>query len=92
MKKNHQNSPDALSPEEMFEQLLETSPVYVFFKDKNARAIRLSRNYEKMLGIPLEKLLGKNMNELFPSDLAKTMVAETFASCEREKPSLSKKS
>jgi PAS domain S-box-containing protein len=67
----------ALSESEMiFSSFLEHSPVYVFFKDKNVRALRLSRNYEQMLGVPVEQALNKNMDELFPSDLAKSMVAD----------------
>lgn len=60
---------------EIFNQFLEYSPIYIFFKDENVRSIRLSRNYEKMLGRPLDEILGKTMDELFPSDLAKSMVA-----------------
>ena len=48
----------------------------MFFKDTDIRSIRLSRNYEQMLGRPLDELLGKTMDELFPSDLAKDMVAD----------------
>ena len=62
--------------EEIFSFLMEYSPVYVFFKDHNARSLRLSRNYEAMLGRPLEELLGKTMMELFPSELAETMIAD----------------
>jgi PAS domain S-box-containing protein len=62
--------------EEMFDQFLKYSPVYVFFKDENIRPLKLSRNYEQMLGRPLQELLGRNMDELFPSDLAKGMVED----------------
>lgn len=62
--------------EAIFSSFLEHSPVYVFFKDKNIRSLRLSKNYEQMLGMPLQKALGKTMDELFPSDLAKRMVAD----------------
>lgn len=58
----------------IFQSLLDHSPVYVFFKDHEIRPIHLSRNYEKMLGMPLERILGKTMDELFPSDLAKSMI------------------
>jgi PAS domain S-box-containing protein len=60
---------------EIFNQFMEHSPIYIFFKDENIRPIYLSRNYEKMLGKPLDEILGKTMDELFPSDLAKSMVA-----------------
>jgi len=62
--------------EEIFGSFMENSPIYVFFKDENIRAIRLSRNYETMLGRPIAELLGKNMEELFPSELAMSMVAD----------------
>ncbi|MDP1524868.1 MAG: PAS domain S-box protein [Rhodocyclaceae bacterium] len=62
--------------EEIFRHFMENSPIYVFFKDENIRPIRLSRNYEQMLGKPVSELLGKSMDELFPSPLAKSMVAD----------------
>jgi PAS domain S-box-containing protein len=55
----------------IFQSLLEFSPIYIFFKDHNIRATYLSKNYEKMLGLPLSEILGKTMDDLFPSDLAK---------------------
>lgn len=62
--------------EEIFRQFMENSPIYVFFKDEEVRAIRLSRNFETMLGRPLSEIYGKNMEELFPSELARSMVAD----------------
>lgn len=62
--------------EAIFSAFLENSPVYVFFKDKNIRSLRLSKNYEQLLGIPIQQALGKSMDELFPSDLSKSMVAD----------------
>jgi len=62
--------------ENIFGLFLEHSPIYVFFKDKNIRSIRLSKNYEHMLGRSIDELLGKTMDELFPSDLAKSMIAD----------------
>lgn len=62
--------------EEIFKCFLEHSPVYVFFKDHNINALRLSRNYEALLGKPMDALLGKNMNDLFPSMLAEAMIAD----------------
>lgn len=72
--------------ENLFEQFMKNSPIYVFFKDDKARAIQLSSNYEKMLGKPLQELLGKTMDELFPSDLAKSMVADDLRTISKGKP------
>ena len=73
----HRQADEALrESQEIFTQFMENSPIYVFFKDENIRAVRLSRNYEKMLGRPLHELLDKTMDDLFPSDLAKGMVAD----------------
>ncbi len=60
----------------VFNHFMENSPVYIFFKDKNIRALRLSRNFEQMLGLPLDKMIGKTMDELFPSEIAKKMILD----------------
>ena len=62
--------------DKIFKLFMENSPNYVFFKNDKIQAIRLSRNYEKMLGKPMHELLGKTMDDLFPSDLAKSMIAD----------------
>jgi PAS domain S-box-containing protein len=72
--------------QDLFEQFMENSPIYVFFKDDQIRAIQLSHNYEKMLGKSLQELLGKTMDDLFPSDLAKSMIADDKLILEEGKP------
>ena len=62
--------------EEIFQQFMEHSPIYVFFKDAAIRSLRLSKNYEQMLGKPLTELLGKTMDDLFPSDFAKKIISD----------------
>jgi PAS domain S-box-containing protein len=62
--------------ENIFNSLMEHTPIFVFIKDEATRSVRLSRNYEQMLGRPLNELLNKTVDELFPSDLAKSMVAD----------------
>ncbi len=62
--------------DKIFKEFMENSPNYVFFKNDKIQVIRLSSNYEKMLGKPMHELLGKTMDDLFPSDLAKSMIAE----------------
>ena len=62
--------------EEIFRCFMEYSPIYIFFKDENIRSLRLSSNYELMLGKPMSEILGKTMYDLFPSELAKKMVED----------------
>jgi len=76
MSERDQAQRSLVESELIFNEFMEHSPIYVFFKDENARALRLSRNYEIMTGRPLEELLGKSMYELFPSALARNMVAD----------------
>lgn len=56
--------------EDIFQQFMKNSPIYVFFKDENTRALRLSYNYEQFLGKPINELLGKTPEELFPPEMA----------------------
>ncbi len=65
-----------LEQKEIFNHFMEHSPIYVFFKDKDIRSVKLSKNYEQMLNKPLSELLGKSMDDLFPSNLAKKMIAD----------------
>jgi PAS domain S-box-containing protein len=67
---------DLSESREIFRQFMEHSPIYVFFKDDQIRSIYLSRNYETMLGRPVEELLYKTMDDLFPSDFAKKMISD----------------
>ena len=68
---------DALHENQIiFQSFLENSPVYIFFKDHQIRSLMLSRNYEQLLGMPLENILGRTMDDIFPSDLAKKMIED----------------
>lgn len=60
----------------IFDRFMEHTPIYVFVKDERTRAIRLSRNYERLLGKPLDQLLNKTVEELFPSGIAESMIAD----------------
>jgi PAS domain S-box-containing protein len=61
---------------EIFRLFMKHNPIYVFIKDENIRSVYLSENYEKLLGRPMPELLGKNMDELFPSELSRTMIED----------------
>ncbi len=65
-----------LKSESLFNCFLENTPIYVYLKDEETRAIKLSRNFETFLNKPLDEILGKTMFDLFPNDLAKKMVED----------------
>ncbi len=62
--------------EEIFDLFMEHSPIYVFFKDENIRVLKLSKNFEAMLGKPLHECIGKTMDDLFPADFAKSIIED----------------
>ena len=70
----------------IFDLFMEYNPVYTFFKDKDLRSIKLSRNYEQMLGRPIDEILGKTMDKIFPPDLAESMIADDRRILEKRKP------
>jgi PAS domain S-box-containing protein len=82
----NRNEEELRETQEIFSQIMEHSPFYVFVKDDGIRSIRLSRNYEKMLGRPIPDLLGKTVDDLFPSDLAKSMKADDLKILHEGKP------
>ncbi len=61
---------------EIFRLFLKHNPIYVFIKDENIRPVYLSDNYEKLLGRPLLEIMGKSMDELFPSELSHAMIED----------------
>lgn len=72
--------------QEIFDLLMEFSPIYIFFKDENTRPIKLSKNYIDMLGMPASEALGKTMDELFPSDFAKKIIQDDLKILNEENP------
>jgi len=70
---------DHIKNEELYHLLLKYSPIHIFFKDENIKAISLSDNFEEMLGRPVADAVGKGMDELFPAELAKSMIEDDKA-------------
>ncbi|MBP7633734.1 PAS domain S-box protein [Candidatus Ozemobacteraceae bacterium] len=62
--------------EQIFNLFMEYSPILVYFKDQQGRAMKVSRTFEQLIGRPAEDMIGKTMFELFPTDFAKKMVED----------------
>jgi PAS domain S-box-containing protein len=72
----------------IFSSLLKNSPVYIFFKDHDSRYVYLSRNYENMLGLPLDEIKGKTMHDLFSPEVASKIIADDLETLKSQAPLL----
>jgi len=50
------------------QQLIETVPQPIFFKDVQGRYLGVNRAWERFFGIPREQFIGKTVFELYPED------------------------
>jgi PAS domain S-box-containing protein len=65
--------------EEIFDQFLTKSPVLVYIKDEQHRFKKLSKSFENLFGKPASELLGKDLYDLLPSELAKIVFEDDQA-------------
>jgi len=56
-------------------QLIDTLPNPVFYKDEQGRYLGCNRAFEDYIGVPREDLLGRNVYDLAPRDLAEKYAA-----------------
>jgi len=71
-----------LETNELFSQFMRHSPIYAYIKDvtpTESRVIQASDNYTEMIGISGSDMVGKTMEELFPTELAAKMSADDWA-------------
>ncbi len=64
---------------ELFKLFMKHSPVYTYIKEvtpTESRVLQASENFQQMIGIPGMKIVGKNMAELFPAELAAKITAD----------------
>ena len=59
--------------EEIFNQFLINSPDLVYIKDENHRFNKLSKSFENLFGKPTSEMIGKDLYELVPLELAKSV-------------------
>jgi len=52
------------------ERLIETIPAPVLYKDDRGRYVGCNQAFERVAGIPRERLIGKTVHEIWPRDLA----------------------
>ncbi len=62
--------------QELMRQFLEHTPVCTYIKDEASRPVLLSRNFEPLFGMPLDRIIGREMAELLPPETARRVVEE----------------
>jgi PAS domain S-box-containing protein len=60
-----------LESEGVFNQLLTASPVLVYIKNEKHKFNKLSKSFEKIFGKPISEMIGKDLYDLLPPELAK---------------------
>lgn len=68
-----------LESKSLLSLFMQHSPIYAYIKDVTAtesRVLHVSDNYMRMLGIPVQDIVGKTMADLFPSELAASMTSD----------------
>lgn len=62
--------------EKVLNQFFEYCPTAAFIKDMQGRLIKVSPHYEKIIGKPMLDIISKSTFELFPKEMATTLVKE----------------
>ena len=68
--------------EDLFSLFMRYSPIYTYIKEvtpHESRVVQASRNFQEMIGLPGEGMVGKTTPELFPPELAAKMTADDWA-------------
>lgn len=67
---------------ELFSMFMAHSPIYTYIKEvtpNESRVLKASENFLQMIGIAESNIIGKNMTELFPAELAAKIIADDWA-------------
>lgn len=67
---------------ELFSLFLRHSPIYAFIKEvdaKESRVLHVSDNFQEMVGIKADQMIGKTMAEIFPADFAAKITTDDWA-------------
>jgi PAS domain S-box-containing protein len=65
----------------LFSLFMKHSPIYTFIKEVSPNrsvVLKASDNYRQMIGRPAHEMIGRSMEELFPSELAAAMTVDDW--------------
>ncbi len=77
---------EKVSENELFQDLLERIPDTIYFKDEDARFIRVSKSKAEELGAEEDEIIGKTDLDFYPKETAEEMYEDDMEVIEEEKP------
>jgi PAS domain S-box-containing protein len=57
-------------------RIIDSSPIIIFYKDKEGKFIRVNQAFAQALEIPKEKFLGKTVFDFYSTDIARSMTSD----------------
>ena len=69
-------------------RIIESSPIIIFYKDKEGKFIRVNEAFTKAHKIPKEKILGKTVFDVYPAEIARGMANDDFEVLKSKRPKL----
>ncbi len=82
------NSEILKKKQQEFDHILNSSPIIIFYKDKEGKFIQVNRAFAESLKIPKEKLLGTTVFDLYSAEIARSMANDDFAVLQSKSPKL----
>jgi PAS domain S-box-containing protein len=77
-----QTEEQLLANNNLFTQFVQHSPVYTYIKDvteTSSIVIQCSDNFQTMVGISRNEMIGKDMTEVFPAEFAASIIADDWS-------------
>ncbi len=56
--------------------IIDSSPIIIFYKDKNGKFIRVNKTFSEALNMPEENFIGKTVFDLYSSEIAEDMTSD----------------
>ena len=67
-------------------RIIDSSPVIIFYKDKEGKFVRVNEAFAEALRIPKEKFLGKTVFDLYSAEIARGMAHDDLEVLESGRP------
>jgi PAS domain S-box-containing protein len=85
----HKKTKDSLEKEQQeLNLIIDSSPIIIFYKDKNGKFIRVNQAFAEAQKISKEKFLGKTVFDFFSSEIARGMAKDDLEVLESGQPRL----